>query len=233
MANPVISVVMATCNQAATLPEALSSLWAQTLPPDRWELIVINDGSTDATEQILSQCIHPLRTAHQPHQGLVSSCNAGLRLARGEYFARIDSDDSVSPDWLERICGALEAAPEAVCAVPDRYECSGEDKLHVQVELDNLYSLIACGTLFRTELLRTIGGYHPLYWEEYDLYLRLRAKGRFLRVDAPLYTYRRHASAMTQSRQARQQGWRELAQAWGEQVLRNAGVNQEMEESLR
>jgi GT2 family glycosyltransferase len=101
------------------------------------------------------------------------------------------------------------------------------------VDPDNLYSLIACGTLFRTELLRAIGGYRAFYWEEYDLYLRLRTQGRFLHVAAPLYTYRRHAAGMTGSRRARHEGWRQLAQIWGAQALREAGVNPELEEALR
>jgi len=224
---------MATYNQAASLPETLSSLRVQTLSPDHWELIVINDGSTDATKEILHRNSKLLRAFHQPNQGLVASCNTGLRLARGKYFARIDSDDLAAPDWLERMAAALEMVPEASCAVPDRYEWDGAGKQHVRAELDNLYSLTACGTLFRTEMLHAIGGYHPFYWEEYDLYLRLRPLGRFLHVPGPLYTYRRHTAAMTQSREARHQGWRELAQAWGEQVLRTAGMNPELEEALQ
>lgn len=233
MKNPRISVVMATCNQATTLPKTLSSLRAQTLTSPQWELIVINDGSTDATKEILDQNSRELRVVHQPNQGLAASCNTGIRLAQGEYLARIDSDDWVAPDWLERMAATLETVPEASCAVPDRYEWDGTGKRHVRVELDNLYSLIACGTLFRTERLRTIGGYHPFYWEEYDLYLRLRPLGKFLHVPAALYTYRRHAAAMTQSREARHNGWRELARAWGEQALRTAGANPELEEALR
>lgn len=233
MKGPAISVVMATCNQAPSLVDALSSLRAQTLSPHQWELIVINDGSTDETEEILRQNSHPLQAIHQSNQGLAASCNTGLRLARGEYFARMDSDDLASPDWLERMVDALEAAHDATCAVPDRTEWEGAGKRHVRVDPDNLYSLTACGTLFRTDLLRAIGGYRSFYWEEYDLYLRLRSRGRFLHVPVPLYTYRRHAAAMTQSRDARYKGWRELAQTWGEQALRAAGVNPELEEALR
>ncbi len=233
MSRPLVSAVLPTFNQAALLSEALRSLRAQTLPPDRWEVIVINDGSTDETQEILSHQSDWLRVIRQPNQGLPASCNAGLRLAQGKYLARIDSDDRAAPDWLERMATALEAAPEASCAVPDRTEWEGEEKRHVRVDPDNLYSLIACGTLFRTELLRAIGGYRPFYWEEYDLYLRLRVQGRFLHVAAPLYTYHRHAAGMTHSRQARHEGWRELAQAWGMQALREAGPNPELEEALR
>lgn len=233
MTYPLVSVVLPTFNQALLLPEALRSLRAQTLAPDRWERIVINDGSTDETQEILSHHSDWLRVIRQPNEGLPASCNEGLRMAQGKYLARIDSDDLAAPDWLERMTTALEEAPDASCAVPDHIEWDGAGKRHVRTDPDNLYSLNACGTLFRADLLRAIGGYRPFFWEEYDLYLRLRAQGRFLHVAAPLYTYRRHAAGMTHSRQARHEGWRQLAQVWGAQALREAGLNPELEEALR
>lgn len=231
---PAVSVVVVTRNQAATLPEMLRSLGAQTLAPARWELIVIDDGSTDETADILRRKAPAARVLRRKEsRGLPAGCNAGLRLARGKYWARVDSDDSVSPRWLERVLGALEAEPSAVCAVPDRYETGGKNKRKVRSEMENLYSLIACGTLFKTAALRSAGGYRKFYWEEYDLYLRLRSKGEFIRVPEPLYNYRKHAASMTGNREARRKGWRELAGVWGEETLRSAGLSRELEETLR
>jgi len=230
---PAVSVVIATCNQATTLPETLRCLRTQTLAPHRWELLIIDDGSTDETAEILRRDAGWAQVVRQENRGLPAACNTGLGLARGRYLARMDSDDSAAPDWLERMTDALEAAPDASCAVPDRFETDGRTHRLVRSEPDNLYSLIACGTLFRTKLLRSIGGYRPFYWEEYDLYLRLRPMGSFLHVRSALYTYRKHAGAMTQSREARHRGWRELASVWGEQALRSAGPNPDLEEALR
>ena len=123
--------------------------------------------------------------------------------------------------------------PTASCAVPDRYETDAEGKRLVRADPANLYSLIACGTLFRTEQLRAVGGYHSLYWEEYDLYLRLKPLGPFTRVPRPLYTYRRHQAAMTSNPETRRRGWRELAETWGAQALRAAGRHVDLEEALR
>lgn len=228
---PDVSVVVATCNQAATLPETLRSLRAQTLAPNRWELILIDDGSTDETAEILRHA--GARMVRQENKGLPAGCNTGLRLARGRYFTRIDSDDFAEPDWLETLFRALEADPHAVCAVPDRREGEGAVWRPVQAETENLYSLIACGTLFRARDLRAIGGFRPLYWEEYDLYLRLRSQGRFLHVARPLYGYRRHAGGMTSNPEKRRQGWKELAELWGVETLRSAGVSPDLEQAIR
>lgn len=231
--QPLVTVLMATYNQAGTLPEALEALRRQTLPAARREILVVNDGSTDSTEEILRAHSGWLRVISRPNRGLAASCNEGLELASGKFLARMDSDDLVSPDWLERMAAALQEHPEASCAVPDRYETGGEEKRRVQVDPSNLYSLIACGTLFRAEQLRSLGGYRSFYWEEYDLYLRLRPLGPFLRVASPLYTYRRHEAAMTWDSEARRQGWRQLAETWGEQALRAAGSHSDLEEALR
>ena len=224
---------MTTRNQAATLPDTLSSLRAQTLPQSRWERIVIDDGSTDETPEILRRDSGWLRVVSRPNRGLAASCNEGLRLARGRFLARVDSDDLLSPNWLESMLAALEESPGAPCAVSDRYETEAEGKRLVRVDPANLYSLIACGTLFRTEQLRAVGGYRPFYWEEYDLYLRLKPLGPFTRVGRPLYTYRRHPAAMTGDPEIRRRGWRELAETWGEQALRAAGSHSDLEEALR
>ena len=230
---PEVSVVVVTRNQAATLPETLRSLRAQTLAPDRWELIVIDDGSTDETAEILRREAGGARVVRQETQGLPAGCNTGLRLARGRYFTRIDSDDVAEPDWLETLFRALEADPLAVCAVPDRREGDGAVWRAVRAETENLYSLIACGTLFRARDLRAIGGFRPLYWEEYDLYLRLRSQGRFLHVERPLYGYRKHDGGMTSDREKRRQGWKELAELWGVEALRSAGVSPDLEQAIR
>ncbi len=182
MTRPAVSVVVATRNQAPYLRRALDSLRGQTLPAEEIDAIVINDGSTDGTAEILQEYAGWIRlVAHEP-RGLVASCNEGLAMARGRYFARLDSDDWVAAEWLARLAAALDANPGACCACPDRYEVSDGVQRYAAVRPDRLGSLIACGTLLRTQAVRTVGGYRPFYWEEYDLYLRLREAGEFVHV---------------------------------------------------
>jgi len=227
-----ISVVTATFNQAGYLREALDSLRRQSLPADAFEAIVINDGSTDDTSNVLKEYAAWAQIIEHENRGLVASCNEGLALACGRYFARLDSDDFVEPTWLAALLEAMESEPAACCAYPDRYELIEGRRRYVGADAANLYSLEACGVLIRTEAVRHVGGFRPFYWEEYDLYLRLRHAGLFLHVPQALYAYRKHSEAMTSVSAKRQQGWLDLAREWGSDTLRSAGVNPELDEAL-
>ena len=79
------------------------------------------------------------------------------------------------------------------------------------------------------DAVRAVGGYRPLFWEEYDLFLRLRALGPFLHLPRPLYRYRRHEGSMTADPERRRAGWRELLAAWDLASLRAAGRDEELE----
>ena len=102
-ASPFISVVMPVYNGAATIGSALDSLLAQDYPRDRYEVIVVNDGSTDDTAKIVAQR-HNVRYMEQPrNMGIPSALNAGLEAARGEIFATIDDDCQAAPDYLSQL----------------------------------------------------------------------------------------------------------------------------------
>jgi glycosyltransferase involved in cell wall biosynthesis len=233
MSKPLITIVMATYNQGRYLRQALDSLRAQMLPHDDVEVIVINDGSTDETSEILRDYGGGVHLIERENRGLVASCNEGLALARGGYFARLDSDDFVAPEWLKCLVEALESNPHACCAYPDRYEVRSDQWRYVKAEPGNLYSLEACGTLFRTDVLRGVGGFRPFYWEEYDLYLRLRQVGKFVHVPQPLYMYRKHIDSMTHNGSKRLEGWLQLAKEWGSDTLKSVGFNPDLYKALQ
>jgi glycosyltransferase involved in cell wall biosynthesis len=229
---PDLTVCMATRNQARYLRDALTSLHSQTLDRDRYEVIVIDDGSDDETLSILQTWTPWIRLVSRANRGLVTSCNEGLDIARGRYFTRMDSDDAVDPDWLACMVRALEDAPHSCLAYPDRVEVEGLSTRRVCCDAADIYSLQACGTVFRADVLRRAGGFRPFFWEEYDLYLRLRMAGTWEHVPLPLYTYRKHDGAMTADAAARLKGWMQLASEWGAGTLRAAGSNLEMERGL-
>lgn len=233
MEQPRVSVIMATYNQSGTLGEALESLLRQEMPPGSCEIVVVDDGSTDATPDVLKRFAGRVAVIRQPNAGLPAACNAGLALCRGEYLARMDSDDTADPSWLRREMDLLELHPEAVCVYPDYVEV-GEDGARTPrpVSEDNLYMLMACGPLMRARAVREAGGYRPFYWEEFDLYLRLREKGPLLHLARPLYFVRRHAASMTASPHRRMEGWEELLKEWGREVLEEAGRSPELEQVL-
>lgn len=214
------------------LPQALRSLLAQTLPREQSEIIVVDDGSTDDTAEVLARFAKDVRALRQPQRGLVAAVNAGLKLARGRYFVRVDADDQAAPDLLALGCRLLSANPQGVCVFSDHFEVRDGRRVRKRTDPQNLYTLIACGTTFRTALLREVGGYRKLYWEEYDLYLRLREHGEFLHLPLPLYFYRKHSMSMTHRAGERKRGWQELIDYWGADRLRSAGRSEELDRIL-
>lgn len=229
MAAPRVSVAMATYNQARFVREALDSVLAQTLPAHAFEVIIVDDGSTDDTSRLLDPYASRCRVLHRSHRGLVPAINDALATASGHWFARLDSDDAVAVDWLARLLTAADAHPNAAVVYPDLCEVRGEARTHVPVNADDLFTLQACGSLLRTDLVRQAGGYRPYYWEEHDLHLRLKSLGPFVHVAEPLYFYRRHEANLTAKKESRIRGWRELAHVWGLGALRAAGTSPDLD----
>ena len=100
---PLISVLMSVYNAAATLEDTLQSLQAQTI--NDFEVVAVDDGSTDATRQILTtwqKSFPSLRLIAAVHRGLIPALNEGLSLCRGPLVARMDADDLAHPQRLEK-----------------------------------------------------------------------------------------------------------------------------------
>lgn len=109
-----VSIILPTYNRAAFLPEALAAIRGQAWSD--WELIVVDDGSTDATAEVVRQQTagwpQPVRYVYQENQGAYGARNTGLDLAQGRYIAFYDSDDVWLPHHLRECVEALEAHPE-------------------------------------------------------------------------------------------------------------------------
>ncbi len=115
-----ISVVVCTYNRANLLPKCLLSLAGQTIGADLYEVIVVNNGSTDGTQKIAEEFagLHPnFRAVVEGRQGLSHARNRGCSEARGEYVAYIDDDAMAFPDWLERILLAFDGTEPGPVAV--------------------------------------------------------------------------------------------------------------------
>src|ERR1035437_5927629 len=98
-----ISVIMATNNRAATLPRAVDSVRRQTC--EEWEVIVVDDGSTDGTSDFLGELAHPrIRVCrHSSNRGVTAAKNTGLDQIRGDWFTTLDSDDEMVPEALDEM----------------------------------------------------------------------------------------------------------------------------------
>jgi hypothetical protein len=112
MTTPLVSVLIDTYNQERFIEEAIQSVLAQDFPVSRREILVVDDGSTDRTPEILAKFASQIRILRKPNGGQASAFNHGIPECRGELIALLDADDWWAPDKLARVTNAMAANPE-------------------------------------------------------------------------------------------------------------------------
>jgi glycosyltransferase involved in cell wall biosynthesis len=201
-----ISVVIPTRNGATWLKTTLNSVWAQSLRP--LEVIVVDDGSTDATAQLLEPLASErrIRLLTTAAGGTARARNAGLAAARGSVIALLDHDDLWPPDKLAWQAAMLAAQPEAVL-VYGYMESFGLERPYRWPRSDAPHGLVATAfrrknwirspgqTLVRASAIRAVGGFDPdvAGADDWDLYLKLADRGPFIYSDRLALRYRVHA----------------------------------------
>ncbi|MFL5911807.1 MAG: glycosyltransferase family 2 protein [Gaiellaceae bacterium] len=230
---PLVTVLVCTHNDEVTLPIALTSAIAQTAEPEAYRILVVDDGSTDGTRDEIERFrrrdperLEVIRL--EKNGGLVPACNEGLRRVRTPFYVRLDGDDRLDPELIEALLetSMLESAN---LVYTDRYEVHGDGSIkprRLPPALD-VGELIAAGTLLPSRLAREVGGYRKMFWEEFDLYLRLLESGRcrHAHVEHPLYTYTiGEPGRMTSDSGAVEAGWAELRERWPAEVLERYGL---------
>jgi glycosyltransferase involved in cell wall biosynthesis len=125
--KPRVSIITVTYNYGHFLPEAIQSVLEQTFPD--WELIVVDDGSTDNTADVVASFQdHRIRYVCQQNRGNPAARNAALKMATGEYVAFLDADDAWLPDKLQKQVTQLDSLPPSVGLVySDAYVFNDED----------------------------------------------------------------------------------------------------------
>src|SRR3990167_11383874 len=197
-----ISVVMAVYNGERYLDLSISSILAQTFKD--FEFIIVDDGSTDSTSNILDEYASRdsrIKLIYQNHRGLTLSLIHGIFEARGEYIARQDADDMSQTTRLEKQLRLIDDSP-GVSVVGCSWVNIDEDGLvfgkrfvsnaglATRIEGSNVF---AHGSLmFRKSAYYEAGGYSPSfpYAQDYDLILRMLLNGKAQAVYEPLYVLR-------------------------------------------
>jgi glycosyltransferase involved in cell wall biosynthesis len=137
---PRISIILPTYNRADTIIRAIRSAQDQTFQD--WELIVIDDGSTDNTTLVLAGVAESrVSVIRQPNEGMTVARNAGILAARGEYLAFLDSDDEFLPFHLELCVAFLDAFPDEAIVSTEMLEDFGHGRIvnHYRVESSEWY----------------------------------------------------------------------------------------------
>ncbi len=186
-----ISVIIPTYNRASFLREAMASVLAQDVlrrphSPADIEVLVVDDGSADATREVALSFGAIVRYQRLPHRGVSAARNVGLRLARGEYIAFLDSDDLWQKEKLAVQLSFLRAFPEAMVCYTDEIWMKNGLRLNPQLKHQKfsgwifdkvlplcLLSLSSC--LFRRRVFEEVGDFDESFpvCEDYEFGIRL------------------------------------------------------------
>lgn len=202
-----LTIYIPTHNYARYLDAAIQSVLTQTFR--NFELIIINDGSTDHTEEILAQYENTegITIVRQQNKGLIPSCNVALQMAKGEFFMRLDADDQLVPRALERLMQGFEDSPEVALVFPDYFitDEAGQVIREYRRPRDETEEFRpdqpahgAC-TMLRTRVLHEIGGYDESFRRQdgLDIWLHVIKKYKVRHIPEPLFFYRQHAASLS------------------------------------
>lgn len=204
LTTPLVSILMLTYNRASYIKEAIDSVRAQTY--SHWELIIIDDGSTDATPDIINTYHDPrIRyIAHTQNAGINTRRKESLREAEGAYVAILDSDDLWNdPTKLAQQVTFLNTHP--TCAVVGTFihtiDAQGhsvgntkygtrDSDIRSRILIRNQFA--HSSVLMRKTMLDATEGYRPTLAEDLELFLQLGRVGTFANIPKCLTTYRIH-----------------------------------------
>lgn len=203
MSSPSLSVVMPTYNAAEYIERSLESILRQSF--EDYELIIIDDGSTDGTIELIEKQeddrIHLIQ--REDENGITSALNRGIDETRGQYVARHDADDWSSPDRFDKQITYLESHPDVALLGTGAYlvDEDGQQISRRRVlenpRVENLIEhneFVHGSVMMRQDALADLGGYDERFVtaEDYDLWLRLADAYSVANIDEPLYHFRQH-----------------------------------------
>lgn len=229
--RPRVSVLLPVYNAERHLGLAVRSILEQTFSD--FELLVLDDGSKDASLRILQEFAAEdgrVRVTSRENRGLVSTLNELLELAQGDYLARMDSDDIARPERLDLQVSFLDSHPDVVCVGGTHGLIDEEGRFlttlkvplsdaEIQEKILRGHGAICHPTaMIRTDALRQLNGYDPQmrHCEDLDLWLRLGEMGKLANLAQTVLDYRLDAKSVSaqNGQEQRANGLRACQKAW-------------------
>ncbi len=207
MQNPKITVYIPSHNYGRYLSESIESVLKQTM--NDWELLLINDNSSDNTQDVMQHyASHPqIKLFNTNGIGLPGVCNLAVNNAKGKYIIRLDGDDIFEENILLILSHYLDIHPEVALVFPDYYlfDENGDIYAHEQrkkiYEANHLVDMPPNGacTMVRVETIQNVNGYREdLGMQDgFDLWTKISSTNKCANVNLPLFYYRRHGTNLT------------------------------------
>jgi glycosyltransferase involved in cell wall biosynthesis len=207
-----VSLIITTYNYAHYVERAIRSALDQTLDSEQYEIIVVNDCSSDETKEVLQNFEGEVRIFNLDiNLGLSGARNFGIKKARGQFIVFLDADDYIHRELLRMQKLFLDENNNLDAVSVDYYLVDERGKHLSHVNAQEVP--IACGVMFRKDFLYTIGLYDEEFRarEEEDLRIRWAQKYNIYNIILPLYRYRMHDNNLTKN-QDEMEKHRELLQ---------------------
>ena len=206
--KPKVSICIPTYNRKDYLQETLESIFAQTYKD--YEIVIVDDGSTDGTEEMIRNLDFPVTYYWQENSGDAAARNKLVELAEGDYISFIDSDDLLMPDAIERMVNVLESEAGQAIVYGSYLRIDENGRIYGKCKR-KLYSGNIAPYLFQTILVHTCGSMLPRrilencspfdtslkVCSDYDLWLQLSLKYSFIALAEPTFKRRRHADNLS------------------------------------
>lgn len=202
--NPTVSICIPTYNRKDYLRETLQSVFSQTYKD--YEVVVLDDGSTDGTKEMISDAAYDVRYYWVDHMGQQPARNKLIQLANGQYITFVDSDDLLFPDSVENLMGVIDSCGPDIVAYGSyigidengKYVPRKQRKLasgNITAELFEFIHVHSCGTICAKRLFEEVGGFDVSLrrCSVYKLWLELSLRYRFIALDKPVFKRRRHS----------------------------------------
>jgi len=211
---PKVSVIIPAYNAMAFLPSTLKSISEQTFTD--YEVIVVNDGSSDGIENWITQNAEPkIKLISQQNQGAAGAKNTGLTHAQGEYIAFLDADDLWEKTKLEKQVRILEDNPEVGLVYTWVGSIDEHGRPRPKVRINNVqgdvweklleHNIVECGSvaLVRRQCYEHVGWFDQSlpssYGEDWDMWLRISVHYLFKVIQEPLVSYRAHSNNLSKN----------------------------------
>ena len=203
-----VSICIPTYNRKDYLKETLDSILAQTYKD--YEIVIVDDGSADGTEDMLKQLGFPITYHWQENSGDAAARNKLTELARGQYISFIDSDDLLLPDAIEKLVKIMQTEDEDVIAYGSYLRIDQNGKVYGRCKrklyggnitkyLFQTVFVHSCGSMFPKKILKdsTVFDTSLKVCSDYDFWLRLSMKYRFVALPDPTFKRRRHINNLS------------------------------------
>ena len=211
--DTMISIIITAYNYGRYIERALRSCLDQSIPNSQYEIIIVNDCSTDNTVAILDNYQNDARIYHlEKNVGLSAARNFGVRKAKGQYVVFLDADDYLHRETIQVQKLFLEENHTLNAVAIDYFLVDDLENHRERIKAEE--KPIACGIMFRKDLLIEIGLYDESFKarEEEDLRIRFLERFNIYNIPLPLYRYRRHDNNLTNNEEIMQHAKKQLHQ---------------------